>query len=75
VADDRDACPAQGDAGYGLDANGCPLPPPDSDGDGVADDRDACPAQGDAGYGLGANGCPLPPPEDDGAGESEEIVE
>lgn len=28
VIDSIDACPQQGDAGYGLDANGCPLPVP-----------------------------------------------
>ena len=28
VADDVDACPQQGDAGYGVDATGCPNPAP-----------------------------------------------
>ena len=70
-ADRVDQCPTQGDEGYGLDLNGCPLSPPaaDADGDGFADDHDNCPNQGDQGYGLGRDGCPLPPPADsDGDG-------
>jgi len=71
VGDDADACPDQGDQGYGLDASGCPLPPPptDSDGDGIADDADACPNQGDQGNGLDASGCPLLPPPTDSDGD------
>ncbi len=68
VPDDQDTCPNEGDAGYGLDAQGCPNPAPDADGDGVPDDQDACPNQGDAGYGLDAQGCPNPAPDADGDG-------
>ena len=70
-ADRVDQCPTQGDEGYGLDLNGCPLAPPagDADQDGFADDHDNCPNEGDQGYGLGRTGCPLPPPADsDGDG-------
>jgi hypothetical protein len=63
IPDPQDACPNEGDAGYGLDTNGCPLTPPDSDNDGIPDPQDDCPNEGDAGYGLDANGCPLPPPQ------------
>lgn len=28
VPDSRDNCPSLGDEGYGVDANGCPIPPP-----------------------------------------------
>lgn len=70
--DDVDACPNQGDGGFGLDGAGCPLPPPDSDGDGFPDPNDTCPMQGDAGFGLDGAGCPLqpppPPPDSDGDG-------
>ncbi len=75
VPDDADACPNQGDAGYGLDANGCPNPAPDADGDGVPDDADACPNQGDAGYGLAENGCPVPAPDADGDGVPDDADE
>jgi len=66
VVNANDACPDQGDQGYGIDATGCPLPPPpppDADSDGVPDDTDACPNQGDQGYGLDATGCPNPAPQ------------
>ena len=71
ILNDSDSCPNQGDEGYGLQSNGCPVPAPaqpsatsipDSDGDGVLDPSDACPNQGNQGYGLQANGCPVPPP-------------
>jgi len=39
VADSRDACPST-PAGYGVDAQGCPL---DGDRDGVANGQDQCP--------------------------------
>ncbi len=69
IPDTDDACPAEGDAGFGVDGSGCPLPPPDSDGDGFTDDVDACPGQGDAGFGLDATGCPNPPPPSDSDGD------
>lgn len=62
ILDPSDACPYQGDQGYGLDPSGCPLPPPDSDGDGVPDANDNCPYQGDEGYGVDPYGCPNPTP-------------
>ena len=55
-----DSCPSQGNIGFGLYANGCPIL--DSDGDGVGDNVDACPSQGNQGYGVYGNGCPIPPP-------------
>jgi bacillopeptidase F len=42
VADADDSCPGT-PAGSTVDANGCPVAPPDADGDGVADDADNCP--------------------------------
>ncbi len=66
--DDVDACPTQGDQGYGVDGTGCPNPVPDSDGDGVPDNVDGCPAQGDQGYGVDGTGCPNPVPDSDGDG-------
>ena len=66
VQDGVDLCPAQGDQGHGVDANGCPIippPTPDTDGDGVFDSTDRCPAQGSQGYGVDADGCPLAPPK------------
>ncbi|HSC75220.1 MAG TPA: thrombospondin type 3 repeat-containing protein [Pseudomonadales bacterium] len=43
ITDNVDICPSQGDQGYGIDANGCPNPPPaDEDGDGVEDSIDNC---------------------------------
>jgi len=59
-ADDHDQCPNQGDQGYGLGRDGCPLPAPaDSDGDGIVDTKDTCPKLGDQGAGLRDNGCPV----------------
>jgi hypothetical protein len=66
--DDVDSCPFNGDAGYGLDGSGCPLPPQDVDGDGFPDSTDGCPYLGDNGYGVDGVGCPLPPPDSDGDG-------
>ena len=68
VYDINDACPTQGDAGYGVDSRGCPNPPTDSDGDGVFDNDDACRNQGNAGYGVDSRGCPNPPTDSDGDG-------
>jgi hypothetical protein len=68
-ADDYDKCPKEGDQGYGLGRDGCPLPAPkDSDGDGVFDDQDQCPNQGDQGAGLQRNGCPMADNDPDGDG-------
>ncbi len=66
--DSVDACPTQGDQGYGVDGTGCPNPVPDSDGDGYPDNVDTCPTQGDQGYGLDITGCPNPVPDSDGDG-------
>jgi len=41
--DAEDACPNEGDKGWGLQSNGCPVPPPDRDSDGVPDHQDRCP--------------------------------
>ncbi len=54
VPDELDLCPQDGDHGYGIDAQGCPLPfinsdssgsdgPQDWDGDGFFDFEDRCP--------------------------------
>ena len=65
VCNTDDLCPEQGDAGFGVAEDGCPLGPPDADGDGVEDNTDACPDQGDLGFGVGPDGCPNPPPPTD----------
>jgi hypothetical protein len=65
VTDDLDACPDVAGAG----ADGCPLPPIDSDGDGVPDDLDACPDVAAA----TADGCPLPPVDTDGDGVTDDL--
>ncbi|MEM9954926.1 MAG: PKD domain-containing protein [Chloroflexota bacterium] len=67
VPNDRDICPNAGDRGFGLQANGCPMSPPDTDGDGFFD-NDACPNQGNQGYGVDSTGCPNPPVDSDGDG-------
>lgn len=41
VPDNQDSCPNEGDQGFGLKENGCPVA--DTDGDGVGDDVDQCP--------------------------------
>ena len=65
VCNTDDLCPEQGDAGFGVAEDGCPLGPPDADGDGIEDITDACPDQGDLGFGVGPDGCPNPPPATD----------
>jgi hypothetical protein len=64
VPDAVDTCPDEGDNGYGVDSDGCPLSEstPDRDGDGIPDSEDTCPDEGDGGYGLDPDGCPLPNP-------------
>ena len=68
VLDLYDDCPTEGNLGYGVDADGCPILPTetnvsDSDNDGVSDSVDLCPSQGDLGYGIDAYGCPNLPSE------------
>jgi hypothetical protein len=40
IPDADDACPNEGDLGFGIDATGCPNPAPDADGDGYTIDED-----------------------------------
>ncbi|MHB8762944.1 MAG: putative metal-binding motif-containing protein, partial [Deferrisomatales bacterium] len=54
-------------AGSPVNNVGCPLPPPDADGDGVANANDQCPGT-PAGTPVNSAGCPLPPPDADGDG-------
>ncbi len=58
ISDPYDMCPGDAGSGYGVDSNGCAIPPPDSDGDGYPDMYDSCPYSGDQGYGLDSAGCP-----------------
>ncbi len=66
VNDTADVCPTEGDLGFGLQADGCPVR--DNDGDGIGNDADACPDQGDQGFGLQADGCPVLDNDGDGIG-------
>jgi len=52
---DNDACPAEGDMGYGVESDGCPT---DSDKDGYPDHIDSCINDGDYGFGVESDGCP-----------------
>ncbi len=76
IADNKDACPTEGDLGYGIDGVGCPNPPTDRDGDGIFDNDDTCPDNADEGNGIDSVGCPipLPPPLDrDNDGVPDEV--
>lgn len=56
VPDSGDACPDEGNLGYGLQPNGCPIR--DSDGDGIPDPSDSCPSEGYVGgFSVLPNGC------------------
>lgn len=54
VPDNQDRCPQQGDQGFGIDSNGCPIQ--DNDGDGVGDNVDKCPAT-EPGINVDSKGC------------------
>lgn len=54
VPDYQDQCPQEGDQGFGLKNNGCPIE--DSDGDGVANPNDQC-ASTPEGVSVDSNGC------------------
>jgi hypothetical protein len=67
-----DACPSEGDQGNGVDASGCPNPPPsDSDGDGVADGADACPADPNKTTDVGQCGCGVAETDTDSDGTAD----
>jgi len=70
VPNEDDACPNQGDMGFGVDETGCPNTPPpgDEDSDGVQNADDACPFLGDLGFGVDSSGCPNSPADQDGDG-------
>jgi hypothetical protein len=75
ISDEDDACPDQGDMGFGVDESGCPNAPPpgDEDGDGVQNADDSCPLLGDLGDGVDPSGCPNPPEDQDGDGYPDSV--